>query len=343
MDEPMSRDQRWSPLYQRFNGVMFGFFAGLSHVRAVREQWSELQDQMSRFVSEIELNATIPEVIEDFVGQRHDLFNAIMGLRDELYAFKLAYVLGYGFASTDTTATVEDTEGARRPRTACEHSMSVLGLDPSSLDGRMRNVSNDEKGRPHFDSMMTEGLKLSADLIATCAVEPKTCFVAMPFRHPHPAYYHEIYRVLLEAQGFRCVRAWGGMRNEAHHEMLLTLIDRCGLVFAELTDSNPNVAYELGFATGREKLTLAVMDTNPEMWVSWRVGAQPKKLSNLRGIMVMPYDSAESNWREDFLSGSGSHYVEAVKETMAERGIWKGPEKSKRTGLLSRLFQRLGG
>ena len=192
----------------------------------------------------------------------------------------------------------------------------------------MDGISRDERGRTIFDDIMTAGLKLAVLLVETCSAEAETCFVAMPFRDSYPTYYNELYRPLLEKHGVRCIRAWGGMRNEAHHDLLLLLIDRCGWEFAELTDANLNVAYELGFATGRRKRTVAVMDTNPDQWVSWANSGQPKKLSNLRGIAVLPYDSSESEWRKDFLENWGPQYIDVAMKIYTESDSLRRPRES---------------
>jgi hypothetical protein len=82
MNQPVSEDRRQSPLFQRFNGVMFGFFAQIASFRAAREQWTQLRAQMSRFVSEIHLDAVIPVQVVDFANRRNDLFHAVLGLGD---------------------------------------------------------------------------------------------------------------------------------------------------------------------------------------------------------------------------------------------------------------------
>lgn len=332
MNQPMSEDRRLSPLFQRFNGIMFGFFASMASFSAAREQWPHLQAQMSRFVSEIQLDVVIPEQVDDFANRRGDILSAVLRLGKKYREFILAFGLGYSFAGLAAGVEVMG-------RTNLDAGMSALDLDPSALAEWIGNVSRDEQGRPNFDQVMTEGLNLTARVIAVCDPEPETCFVAMPFRDPYPVYYDEIYRSLLEAHGFRCVRAWGGMRNEAHNEMLLILIDRCGWVFAELTDANPNVAYELGFGTGRGKLTLAVMDTNRDAWVNWRVPAHPRLLSNLKGLAVLPYDSSNPAWRED-LNDIGSQYVEAAKKIYTDVGALKGVKRAGRGSWLHRLFSR---
>lgn len=325
----MSEDRRLSPVYQRFNGVMFGLFAQMGAFRASREHWPDLRDQMSRLAAEIDLDLEVPERVEDFAEQRGSAFSAVLGLGEQWSAFKLAFGLGYGFAGLATGVEVME-------RSHLEGGISALGLDPGALDGWLEGVSRDERGRPGFDDLMTAGLKLTAELVRTCDPEPETCFVAMPFRDPYPDYYQEVYRPLLEAHGFRCLRGWGGMRFESHHEILLTLIERSGWLFAELTDANPNVAYELGFATGRGKPTLAIMDTNPDRWVSWRIPGQPKKLSNLRGIAVLPYDSADPGWREDLIEGAGARYVEITKmEARAQGSAATGPRSILARALLA--------
>jgi len=333
MAQSISRKRIFSQLYQRFNGIMFGFFAQMASFRAVREQWPDLRDQMSRFVTEIGLDEEIPKDVENFEKRRGSLFSAALKVVDDLNHFKLAVGLGYSFVGLALGAEV-------MPRDSIEGGMSTLGLDPSFIDELIEGISRDERDRPVFDDMMTAGLKLAARLVETCSQEPETCFVAMPFHNPYPTYYHELYRPLLEEQGLQCVRAWGGMRNEAHHDLLLSLIDRCGWLFAELTDANPNVAYELGFATGCGKRTVAVMDTNPDRWVSWAIPGQPKKLSNLRGIAVLPYDSSESEWRKDFLDNWGPRYIDVARKIYTDSKALGRPRDSNFRGWLRRLFAR---
>ncbi len=324
----LSAADRLSPLYQRFNGVMFGFFAQMATFEAARDQWPDLRLRMQHFCAEIGLQEDLPADADEFVKTRNQIFHAVLALGEEASELQLAFGLGYSFVGLTT-----DTEVMARSH--LDGGMSSLHLDPTLLDELVAKVSRDERGRPHFDELMTEGLNLAAAVIEPCAREARTCFVAMPFREPYPAYCHEVYRVLLESHGLRCLRAWGGMRNEKHHDLLVALIDRCGYVFAELTDANPNVTYELGFGTGRGLRSLAVMDENPAAWKDWREPGKPRKLSNLMGVAVMPYDSSQPDWRREFLDDLGPRYVSVAKEIYSK----KDPE-DRPSGFWSRLLGR---
>lgn len=327
-------DARRSPLYQRFNGIMFGFFAQLASFRAARQQWPALQAQMSGFADEIGLDVRIPETVEAFAEMRNEIFHAVLGLDDSLDKLKLAFGLGYAYVGLALRAEVMD-------RASFDDGLSALGLDPHAVDEGLVRITRDETGRPDFDDIMGEGLQLTTSLIETCDPEEDTCFVAMPFQPPFPNRFHGVYRPWLAPHGLQVVRAWGGMRNELHREMLLTLIDHCGWMLAELTQENPNVTYELGYATGRNKRWLAIMDTNP---VSWEHGSKPQepiKLSNLRGQGVFPYDSSEADWREDLISGMGWKYVDIAKKIYAGETPPGQPDQPPRHSWIRELGRRL--
>src|SRR5262245_56366616 len=142
-DEPMS-DGRLSPLLQRFNGVMLGFFAQMSPFHAVREQWPSLQTQMSHFVSEINLPVQIPKDVKDFADHRGEVARAVLDLGDHMSTFQVAFGLGYAFGGLISGVDV-------MPRSGLEGGMSALGLDPALLDGWIANISRDEQGRANFN------------------------------------------------------------------------------------------------------------------------------------------------------------------------------------------------
>ena len=127
LDQPMSEDRRLSVLFQRFNGLMLGFFSQMSTFRAVREQWPVLQIQMSHFASEINLNVEIPTDVEDFANRRGEIASAILHLGDRLSAFKVAFGLGYSFGGISSSVEIMS-------RSSLDAGMSALGLDPVLLD-----------------------------------------------------------------------------------------------------------------------------------------------------------------------------------------------------------------
>lgn len=313
MTENVNRPGTESLLYQRFNGVMLGFFAQQASFRVVRPQFPALRDQTARFLEEIGIDLEIPTDPDAFADMRNEIFGAVMDSASDMRQLQVAVGLGYMFGGQILGTDPES-------KSSIAGGMGALGVDEALLEELRGEVDFDDSGRPDFDSMMSAGLKLASAAIRDCPEEPTTCFVAMPFRDPFPDRYQNAYRSLLAKHGLTAIRAWGGMSNEAHHELLVSVISRCGWCLAELTDSNPNVTYELGYATGRRKALLAVMDTNPDLWVSWANAGEARKLSNLRGIAVMPYDSSEAGWESEFIDGIGTRYVSVMQKIFRDAG-----------------------
>jgi hypothetical protein len=113
--------------------------------------------------------------------------------------------------------------------------------------------------RDMFD-LVSHSLALLVDLIRPLPTEPKTCFVAMPFREPFEHRYRTFYRPLLTDAGYRPIRAWGGFADEDFAPLLVTAILKSGAVLADVTGWNRNVIWEVGIAHGAAKPVFLLRD-----------------------------------------------------------------------------------
>lgn len=91
------------------------------------------------------------------------------------------------------------------------------------------------------------------------ADKEKICFVIFPFKEPYEKRYNEIYKPALEAAGLTVERA-GGPGVEIIIEKIEESIRDSFICFAELTEDNANVWYELGFAHACGKKVVMVCD-----------------------------------------------------------------------------------
>ena len=85
---------------------------------------------------------------------------------------------------------------------------------------------------------------------------PKTVFVAMPFTEELEDVYIYGIRKCVEGVGLSCIRA-----DEVEHggpivEEIVDQIRRCRIIIAEVSDHNPNVFYEVGWAHALERPTI---------------------------------------------------------------------------------------
>lgn len=92
-------------------------------------------------------------------------------------------------------------------------------------------------------------------------IDPRLCFVAMPFRSHLRNVYDAVEFVVNNFCGMKCVRADKIARSDRISDNIRECISNARLIIADLTDNNPNVFYEIGLAHGRNKrLILLVQD-----------------------------------------------------------------------------------
>jgi hypothetical protein len=75
-----------------------------------------------------------------------------------------------------------------------------------------------------------------------------TCFVAMPFHALYEAEYEGVIKPAIEEAGLLCVRGDNIYTQQDIVKDIWLSIRKARLVVAELSDSNPNVMYEIGLA-----------------------------------------------------------------------------------------------
>jgi hypothetical protein len=83
-------------------------------------------------------------------------------------------------------------------------------------------------------------------------MDSRLCFVALPFRDEYGDAYDTVETVV-DYCGLRCIRADRIPGSRRITDDIRNNIEKARIVIADLTDSNPNVFYEVGLAHGREK------------------------------------------------------------------------------------------
>jgi hypothetical protein len=89
-------------------------------------------------------------------------------------------------------------------------------------------------------------------------IDPELVFVLMDFAEPYTDIYRTLIKPTVEAEGFRCVRSDDIFRTSAVIEDIWENINKAALVIAEISNTNPNVMYELGIChtIGKEVMML---------------------------------------------------------------------------------------
>lgn len=91
------------------------------------------------------------------------------------------------------------------------------------------------------------------------------CFVLMPFRDGLTNVYADAIRPAAESEGFICERADEIMRPGVVLEQIDGRIEQASVIIADLTDRNPNVMQELGFARRSGKQIVIITQESPSL------------------------------------------------------------------------------
>jgi hypothetical protein len=86
----------------------------------------------------------------------------------------------------------------------------------------------------------------------------KICFVLMPFHKKFQVIYTKCIKLALIDQNWTCIRADEIYESREIPHLIYEQILRADLIIAELTDTNPNVLYELGYAHALAKNTMLI-------------------------------------------------------------------------------------
>jgi DNA-binding Lrp family transcriptional regulator len=84
-------------------------------------------------------------------------------------------------------------------------------------------------------------------------VDPKLCFVLMPFDEIFKPVYDQIIKVTVEKTGLKCKRADDIFGTNPIIDDIWEYINKAKIIIADLTNKNPNVFYEIGISHALEK------------------------------------------------------------------------------------------
>lgn len=276
MDSQSPTIDRFSPVYCRYNGFLLGQFLGVAFAEFARPQYAIHRARMQEFLDEVEAGVELPVEPLDFGDEPFQelvarVIDAVSERSQELGgATYLGYsMIIYGhFAESDPDAASSVAQQITRIA-------KDLELPPVPLEQLIVRPRAD--GVHPIDDVLSPALGYLKQAIDALPIENDTAFVIMPFKPPYTLHFSALYRAALEEAGLRAFRAWGGLSNEDYCELLLALIAKTGFVFADLSEANPNVLYEIGAAHALGKPTLLVIrdDLGEDVQVPSNVGRDP--------------------------------------------------------------------
>jgi hypothetical protein len=290
-----------SPLYRAYNGFMLGLFTAAAFVFDLRQETQRHETvihRISEFLLEFTHEFGTVIDLEDADNFEDAVDGQLRALDDEIADF---YQLGLATFRRVVLHAGEDPirNEAAEDEAQAEQILHRLGHPPvllrSVLDDSART---DREEEPTWQDMITNCIRLVRDIVAGLPEEPDTCFVALPFRTPYEERYLNFYRGAARRMAQRSIRAWGGVGDEEHQELLLALIAKSGALLADVTEPNANVALEVGFALGQNKMVYLVADQ--DVW---------KNAANIQLDWVFPYRTTSGEVRPGEEERAGLYFT----------------------------------
>ena len=299
-------DRLASPLYCRYNGFMLGQFLLGSYANYAREDYPVRRARMQEFLDEIEVDLTVPDwhPIKEAAPDNFDvrLIQALLQTSPEIGRF---HVLGAGLTGWSFALAGEERDEEREgmARELIDGVVNEFSLTPPNLELFKPRVLDD--GRISANSVLEPALAYVSEIIADIPAdgEAQTAFVVMPFSDPFSGYFASFYRPALESAGYRAIRAWGGLSGENYGTLLNRLIEKSGLVWADVSKEregpnrgqrNLNVLYEIGVAHAFQRRAVIVVDQAD-------VEGLPANIGN---DAIHSYDVSDSGFPQTAIEGA---------------------------------------
>lgn len=131
------------------------------------------------------------------------------------------------------------------------HSAYLNGLQKSDFCNSCNSLINQSIFQNKISFKQITSIYKILDYVAN----RKYCFVIMPFAKSYNKIYNKI-KTVLEDNGRVCVRADEIYQTKEILNIIFEHMHRAELIIADLTDKNPNVFYELGYAHSMDKNTI---------------------------------------------------------------------------------------
>jgi hypothetical protein len=176
------------------------------------------------------------------------------------------------------------------------------GVDPSGAAAllaeieRLRVVYDLPPADPHrltvpsatdASARLAPGLAYLREIVERMPVEPDTALVLGVPASATTTVHAVFCRPTLEHCGFRAIRAWSGIDGADAADLLLAVIARVGLVWADVSTLDPMLAYQVGAAHALGKLAILVARADAE--------GVPASLGY---DAVIRYDTDDREWPE---------------------------------------------
>jgi hypothetical protein len=254
---------RFSRLYCRYNGFMFGLFDAINQIPWREQDVAFRRLLMEAFLKDTGLDIPLPSSGKPWASGPPEATRRLVELQ-ELLRPELVQCAGlpYVLLSYAEIRFAQGPAGSASVRGQAEQILRLLGGDASILDLFDEAITPIDASKELISDRVSACLRVLEALIKSVPVEGDTAFVIMPFAKPYADRYWTLYRPSLEGAGFRSFRAWGNLMREDYGPLLIELIRKSGAVFADLSRLGANELYEVGAAHALGKPAFLVAETS---------------------------------------------------------------------------------
>jgi hypothetical protein len=271
-----------SRLYCRYNGFLLGQLLLLAFAECAEAGYGERRARLVEFLREIDVDAAIPASAGDRGGLTYAGVLAVILPRLVQHSRELAEfaILG-GLLAHYAVVSHTDAETATAMLPEIERLRSVYDLP--AIDPLRFAVPAHEADPVRI---LAPSLAYLRDIVASLPVERDTAFVVTPGTAPYAGYFESFYRPALEHCGYRACRAWDVVSGVEPADLLLAVIDKCGLTWADVSELDASVAWQLGAAQALGKVGVIVVSQDRAAGVPDHLGRDP----------VVRYDPRDPDW-----------------------------------------------
>jgi tetratricopeptide (TPR) repeat protein len=275
-----------SRLYCRYNGFLVGQFLSLVFDDGGGDgpPCEDRRRRLLEFLREIDIDVALPASPLDrggdtYAGVLTTILPRLAEHSRELAEFAILGGVLRQYAAASRTGA--GTAGALRLEIErLRAAYDLPSLDPSRFAVPPPGVDPDR--------VLAASLRYLRDILASLPVESETALVVMPATAPHAGYYATFHRPALEHCGYRALRAWHGGSAAESADLLLALLDKAGLIWADVSELDAAVAYQIGAAQALGKLGVIVVSEDRAAGVPAHIGHDP----------VVRYDPRDPDWPE---------------------------------------------
>lgn len=240
-----------SPLCCRYNGAMLGLLLTGAFSEGYRLRYPRLRKRMQLFLDELAAGVLLPGQHGEFIDRHPELTEAILTAVRAHSEATGDFFLMTSLAVYHVLMRRDDPDQAAEFYAEARDLAAKHGLPSDLLQAFTAAIPHDADDEVANDAFHRASLHFVGQLLEALPLEKTTAYVAIPHEDRAAETYLRFHAPLLQEAGCAGIMNWGGPWSENSGVLFETLLDRCGLMVADISMPDPTVFHEIGWARGR--------------------------------------------------------------------------------------------